>query len=91
MQNDEMPVVPALKTEKEIEQKAAVILQAAAVESKPLWQSKTVWVSVLVAIAPYLPNVGPLIASNPETVSAVVGGIFALLRIVSTKPLTVTK
>lgn len=55
--------------------------------NKASWQSKTVWASVIIAVLPLIPGVGPLatawIAANPELFSAALGGIFAGLRTIS--------
>lgn len=53
------------------------------------WQSKTLWLSALVALAPLVPGVGPIIAANPELVSAALGVVFAGLRFVTSKPIKV--
>lgn len=47
------------------------------------WQSKTLWASLIVALAPMIPGVGPLVAANPEVAAAFVGLIFGALRLTS--------
>ncbi len=51
--------------------------------SKNPLQSKTLWVSLIVAVAAFFPGVQALVASNPEIIGVVVGGIFAVLRLVT--------
>jgi hypothetical protein len=52
-------------------------------ESKKPWQSKTNWVALLVAAAAFFPPVSDFISANPEAFSAIVGGIFLVLRQIS--------
>lgn len=61
----------------------------ASVEKKP-WQSKTLWVSLVVAIVPFFPPAQALILANPEVVSIALGGIFSVLRL-ATKDKVVIK
>ena len=51
--------------------------------TKPAWQSKTLWVAVLTALVPLFPPAAALIAANPAAISAVVGAVFAGLRLIS--------
>ena len=55
--------------------------------SKPVWQSKTLIASALVALLPLIPGVGPVamawVVANPEAFSAILGAAFAGLRIVT--------
>jgi hypothetical protein len=60
-------------------------------EEKPMWASKTLWASVVVAVAPFVPVVGPFIAANPEAASAVVAVVFAALRLFSDSKVSVKK
>ncbi len=46
-------------------------------------KSKTIWVSVIVAVAAFFPSVQVAISANPEIVGMVVGGIFAVLRLIT--------
>lgn len=52
---------------------------------KAPWKSKTLWAGVLTAALPLIPGIGPVIsgyvASNPEAATAIVGLIFAGLRL----------
>ena len=50
---------------------------------KPAWKSKTLWSSILIAIAPLFPPAQAWIAANPEVYNAVLGGLFAVLRFVT--------
>jgi hypothetical protein len=54
-------------------------------ENKKPWLSKTMWISAIVALAPFIPGVGPVIAANPEAVGIVVGMVFAGLRLMTAK------
>ncbi len=51
-------------------------------DKKP-WQSKTLWVALLVAIAPFYPPINAVVASNPELVSIGLGFLFTGLRLLS--------
>ena len=53
--------------------------------AKKPWQSKTHWSALLVALAPFIPGVGPVIAKHPEVVLPLVAGVFSLLRQVTSK------
>lgn len=57
---------------------------------KSVLKSKTLWVSLIVALAPLFPQVRDLVAKNPEAVASVVGAIFAVLRISTSQPLTLS-
>jgi hypothetical protein len=50
-------------------------------ENKKPWLSKTLWVSAIIAVAPFIPVVGLVVTANPQAVSIVVGLIFAALRL----------
>lgn len=52
-------------------------------EDKKPWQSKTLWISVVVALLPLVPSVSQLVATNPELVSMCLGALFGVLRLVS--------
>lgn len=54
-------------------------------DQKKPWESKTLWVAALTALAPLYPPVGIFVAANPEMVSAGIGVLFGLLRFVSSK------
>jgi hypothetical protein len=58
-------------------------MAAAADEARKPWLSKTVWVAAITALAPLYPPIGAIVAANPETVAAVVGAVFAGLRMLS--------
>lgn len=61
---------------------------AAQAAVKP-WQSKTLWASVIIAVVPLIPGVGPVVsgvfATNPELAAAVVGAVFGVLRLITKK------
>ena len=45
------------------------------------WKSKTLWASVIVAIATFLPVVGPAILANQQWIIPALGFIFGALRL----------
>ena len=45
------------------------------------WKSKTLWASAIVAIAPFLPVVGPVILANQGWVMPFLGAVFTALRL----------
>lgn len=53
------------------------------IDVKKPWESKTLWVSAIVALAPLYPPIGALVAANPEWISMAVGAIFAGLRMIT--------
>lgn len=55
----------------------------------PAYKSKTLWVSLLVALAPFVPPLQVLILANPEVASLIVGGVFAGLRLTTSKKVVV--
>ena len=55
--------------------------------NKSYLKSKTLWVALAMAIAPIFPEVQDLIVNNPEIIGAIVGSIFAALRVFSKKEL----
>lgn len=64
------------------------------ITSKPAWQSKTLWASLVVAAVPFIPGVGPAVsawvAANPELFSAALGGLFAGLRVATSGRVSVS-
>jgi xanthine/uracil permease len=52
-------------------------------ESKVLWKSKTLWASLVVAVAAFFPSVQALVASNPEIVGTGLALVFGVLRLVT--------
>ena len=52
------------------------------VEKKP-WQSKTIWMGIIVAIAPLIPVVNDFVKGSPEMVGVILGAVFSLLRLIS--------
>jgi hypothetical protein len=60
-------------------------------DQKPAWQSKTLWCSVIVAAAPMFPPVAQAVIGNPVLCSFFVGSVFAVLRFVTDKAVTVKK
>jgi len=53
------------------------------VPSKKVWESKTFYVSVLLALAPLIPGAQDFMKENPAVVSEAVVVIFMILRVVS--------
>lgn len=53
-------------------------------ETKKPWQSKTLWLSAITALAPLAcPPLAAWIAVNPDLFSAALGALFGGLRVVS--------
>lgn len=48
---------------------------------KELLKSKTIWASILIAVSGFFPPLQALIALNPEMSTAIISGIFGLLRV----------
>ena len=55
-------------------------------ETRLFWKSRTFWMAVITAGAPFVPGVAPLVAANPQLVASVIGAIFAALRVTGTHP-----
>lgn len=56
---------------------------APVVEAKKPWQSKTLWIALIMAIAAFIPPVQVWIAAYPGYFTMVTGALFAALRLVS--------
>jgi uncharacterized membrane-anchored protein len=52
-------------------------------DCKPLFKSKTVWLSVIVAVAGFFPPAQAILVAQPEIASLVVGGIFGAVRLIT--------
>lgn len=52
-------------------------------EKKKPVHSKTLWLSLVVAIVPFFPSVQEIVAANPEIVGMALGGLFFFLRIIT--------
>jgi len=52
-------------------------------EVKPIWQSKTVWVNLILALSAFIPGVGHFVRANPESVMAIFSVINVILRLVT--------
>lgn len=52
-------------------------------DSKPVYLSKTFWMSAVVALAPLFPGVAAFVSAQPEMVGVILGVIFAALRYIS--------
>ena len=50
------------------------------VEVKKPWQSKTNWISLLIALAGFWPSAGDWVANNPDMFMKIMGGLFLGLR-----------
>lgn len=57
--------------------------------SKPIWKSKTFWTGLVAAIAPMFPPLQVWMMANPEAYNAILGGVFVLLRLVSSDKVSV--
>lgn len=51
--------------------------------NKKPWESKTLWVSLLSAVAAFFPPVQVWVASHAEVFAMGLSGLFAVLRLVS--------
>lgn len=56
-------------------------------EGKSVWKSKTIWVSILIAVAPLYPPLGAFVSESPAIASFVVSTIFGVLRLVTKAPI----
>ncbi len=59
--------------------------------NKSALKSKTLWVSIIVAIAPLFPSVRAILVANPESAGLIVAGVFSVLRVLTGKPLVLEK
>ncbi len=59
-------------------------------DSKPPWESKTMWAGLLTALIPLFPPVSLWVAANPALYSALLGAIFAGLRLVTKDKVSIT-
>lgn len=59
-------------------------------EKSPL-QSKTIWTSVLIAVAGFFPPIQAIVIANPEIASIAVGGLFSISRLFQKKKVTIKK
>lgn len=50
---------------------------------KPVWQSKTLWISLILAIAAFSPSVQTLIQAHTEGFGLITGGVFGFLRMIT--------
>ena len=55
---------------------------------KSVLKSKTFWMSLIVALAPLIPPVQAYVQANTEMVGLMVGGIFAVLRVITKDKVT---
>lgn len=62
--------------------------------SKPFHVSKTMWAAAITAVIPLIPGIGPVasawIGANPAAFSALIGAVFAGLRVVTKGSVTVS-
>ena len=75
-----MPVVPAPVVNAAV---SVLKVLTPSTADKKWWQSKTLWTTCIVAGAGFYPPVQALVVANPELAGVVVGGIFAILRVIS--------
>ena len=59
-------------------------------DSKPAWQSKTLWIALLTAAAPLFPPVAVWIGANQLLFSAGLGAVFAGLRVITQGKVTIS-
>jgi hypothetical protein len=59
------------------------------IENKKPWLSKTIWMSVLTALASLYPPAHEWIADNPVIFSWAIGGVFAGLRVITKDGLSI--
>jgi hypothetical protein len=52
-------------------------------ENKKIWQSKTNWVALIVAISAFIPSVSNWIGQNPTAFAEIVAGLMMVLRMIS--------
>jgi hypothetical protein len=52
-------------------------------DNKKPWQSKTLWIALIMAIVAFFPPVSEWIQANPEIFTMSLMGIFAVLRFIS--------
>lgn len=52
-------------------------------ESKKPWLSKTVWVGLITAVAPFVPGMSEWLSANAAVVVSVLGAIGILLRLIT--------
>ena len=50
---------------------------------KKIWQSKTLWMSLIVAILAFFPSVQIFATKNPEAVGTILGLVFSALRLLT--------
>ena len=51
-------------------------------------KSKTIWAAIFVALLPYADTIVGITTGINPLVGAIIGGVFAILRVVTTKPLS---
>ncbi len=53
-------------------------------ETKPPWQSKTLWTAAIIALASlFYPPVAEFAKNNPEMFAVVLTGVFTVLRLIT--------
>jgi len=52
-------------------------------ENKKIWQSKTNWVALIVAISAFIPSVSNWIGQYPTAFAEIVAGLMMVLRMIS--------
>lgn len=58
--------------------------------SKPAWQSKTIWVAILVALSPLIPGADKVLGPNGSFVEPMLAALFMVLRLVSKDKISIT-
>lgn len=50
---------------------------------KPSYLSKTLWVNLLLALAPFIPGASDFVAANPDIAMSIVAGVNLILRLIT--------
>ena len=56
---------------------------------KPFWQSKTLWINLIMALAAFIPGAAEWISGHPEIMSIAFVAINIVLRLVSKDQITI--
>ncbi len=59
-------------------------------ETKPAWQSKTLWVNLILALAAFIPGIGGWIAAHPDMLGIAFAVINVGLRLITKKEITIS-
>ncbi len=59
-------------------------------ETKPAYQSKTVWISLIMAIGAFFPVVQNFITGQPLIFAEIMSGVFLVLRFISKDKISIS-